>query len=107
MTTPAPQPDRADDDKQTAVAPAESDPVAVTPAIGPIPAIYIPRSSNKACAANRIWHTAVRAARRAVQRATRRPPDHRIPRDGERPAISSATRPVSSIDRRNDARDPS
>lgn len=62
MTTPAPQPDRADEDKRTAAAPADLDPIAVAPAIGPMPAVYIPRSSNKACAAHGIWHTAARAA---------------------------------------------
>lgn len=106
MTTPTPQPDRADEDKRTAVAPADLDPIAVTPAIGPIPAIYIPRSSNKACAASQIWHTAARAACRVVQRATRRPPDHRTPQDGE-PSASPAARHANGIDRTNDARDPS
>ncbi|MGW1760284.1 DUF427 domain-containing protein [Streptomyces mirabilis] len=105
MTTPAPQPDRADEDKRTAAAPADLDPIAVTPAIGPMPAIYIPRSSNKACAAHGIWLTAARAACRVVQRATRRPPDHRTPQEGE-PSASSAARHASGIDRRNDARDP-
>src|SRR6266542_4201616 len=98
MTTPAPPPDGADDEKRMAAAPAESDPVAVTPAIGPVPAIYIPRSSTKACAAGRIWRAAVRAARRAAQRATRRSPDHQTPGS----TTSFATRPVSGIDRRND-----
>jgi hypothetical protein len=103
MTTPAPQPDGADDDKRMAAAPAESEPVAVTPAVGPIPAIYIPRPSNNACAAGRIWHTAGRVARRALQRVTHRPPHQRTPRDGDPSATSSAARPASGIDRRNDA----
>ncbi|MEU8849460.1 hypothetical protein AB0C70_25135 [Streptomyces sp. NPDC048564] len=77
MTTPAPLPDGAEDDKRMAAAPAESDPVAVTPAIGPIPAIYIPRSSNKAGAADQFWFAAVRAARKAARWATRCLSHHR------------------------------
>jgi glycine cleavage system H protein len=38
---------------------------AVSPAIGPLPAIYVPSSPSQASRTSLLWHAAVRAARRA------------------------------------------
>ena len=81
MTTPPLQPSGADDGRQPASvpdAPGEPEPVAVTAAVGPIPAIYIPRSPNKVLdIAGLLRQSAVRAARKAARWATRRLPHHR------------------------------
>jgi hypothetical protein len=52
---------------------AQPDAFAVSPAVGPLPAIYIcvPASLGRASTASRLGHAAVRAARRASRSAVR------------------------------------
>jgi hypothetical protein len=67
MTTPV-QPQAGADDIRTAStgqAPAPPDPVAVSPAIGPVPFIGVPRSPTEAPIADPVWQGAARAVRRA------------------------------------------
>jgi hypothetical protein len=45
---------------------------AVSPAIGPVPAIFVPRSPGQASAAARLRRALVRAARLAFGRSSRR-----------------------------------
>jgi hypothetical protein len=52
------------------------DQVAVSPAIGPLPRVYVPPPGQPG-PVGLFWHAAVRAARSAVRCATRPPPHKR------------------------------
>jgi hypothetical protein len=75
MTTRVPRPAASRGGPPTAAASAarsRPDPIAVSPALGPVPPIYVPRTRAEAAAASPLWRPAVRAARRAGGRAVRR-----------------------------------
>ena len=75
MTARALHPAASSDAKPTAAADAarpRPDPVAVSPALGPVPPVYVPRTRAEAAAASLLWHPAARAARRGAGRAIRR-----------------------------------
>ena len=74
MTARALHPAASSDAKPTAAA-ARSRPdpiIAVSPALGPVPPVYVPRTRAEAAAASLLWHPAARAARRGAGRAIRR-----------------------------------
>jgi hypothetical protein len=76
MTTRAPRPAASSGGKPAASADSERsrpDPIAVSPAFGPVPPIYVPRTRAEAAAASPLWRLAVRAARSGWLR--RRPPE--------------------------------
>jgi hypothetical protein len=50
---------------------------AVSPAIGPLPAIYVPPSPGQATAPSRLWHATVRAVGWVLQEIGYRPGAHR------------------------------
>jgi hypothetical protein len=69
MTAEAPHPARAGGAKRATSADADTGqavPVAVSPALGPLPAIYVPRSPGEAGAASFFRRVATLALRRAV-----------------------------------------
>ena len=67
MTTRAPRPAAASACQPPAAdARSRPDPVAVSPAFGPAPPVYVPRTRAEAAAACPLWRLAVRAAGRAV-----------------------------------------
>jgi hypothetical protein len=74
MTTRALRPAARSGAKPTAAAArSRPDPViAVSPALGPVPPVYVPRTRAEAAAASLLWHPAARAACRAAGRAVRR-----------------------------------
>jgi len=57
------------------------DPVAVSPAIGPLPAIYVP-PRGEAGSTGLLWRATARSARRAGGWATRHLRSPRLPRPG-------------------------
>jgi hypothetical protein len=60
-------------DRRTNPPPSPPEPVAVTPAFGPIPAIHIARpSSTRTYTVRGTWRATVRAARTALRRTDRR-----------------------------------
>lgn len=60
-------------DWRTNPPPNPPEPVTVTPAFGPIPAIHIPKpSSTRTYTVRRTWRATVRAARTALRRTERR-----------------------------------
>jgi hypothetical protein len=72
MTTRAPRPAAYSGGKPAAAADAarsRPDPIAVSPAFGPVPPVYVPRTRAEAAAASLLWRPAVRAARLAGGRA--------------------------------------
>jgi hypothetical protein len=74
MTTRVPPPAASRGGKPAATADAERsrpDPIAVSPALGPVPPIYVPRTRAEAAAASALWRPAWRAARLAGGRAVR------------------------------------
>jgi hypothetical protein len=74
MTTRALHPAASSGAKQHAPADAarpRPDPVAVSPALGPVPPVYVPRTRAEAAAASLLWHPAARAAGRAARRLDR------------------------------------
>jgi hypothetical protein len=75
MTTRALRPAASSGAKPAAAADAarsRPDPIAVSPALGPVPPVYVPRTRAEAAAASLLWHPAARAARQAAGRAVRR-----------------------------------
>jgi hypothetical protein len=70
---PAQRPATAGDTQQTAPAGttgSEPDPVAISPAVGPLPAIYVPPPGQSG-PAGLLGRAAARTARRALRRANR------------------------------------
>ena len=74
MTTQPPRPATASRAETTAAQATEPRPdgYAVSPAIGPLPAIYVRQPPSLACTACALWYAAARAARRAGSWAARR-----------------------------------
>ena len=62
--------------------PARPAPIAVSPALGPLPAIYVPRA-GEAGGPGMLRHAATRALRRAGRRALCRLPRHHAGNPGE------------------------
>lgn len=77
MTARTPHPPTAGDG-EAAAAPdtRRPDGEAVSPAVGPIPAIYVPQSPGEASSTGLLRHVALRAARLAASWATRHQPQH-------------------------------
>jgi hypothetical protein len=78
-----PEPDKppatTGDDEATESADAgehKPDGFAISPAIGPLPAIYVPQSPSKSSAAGLFWHAEAQAARQARSRAACHLPLH-------------------------------
>jgi hypothetical protein len=70
----APRPAASSAGQPTASADAarsRPDPIAVSPALGPLPPVYVPRTRADAAAASPLLRPAVRAARRAAGWAVR------------------------------------
>jgi hypothetical protein len=87
MTTPTPRPVGASDGKEAASADAarsQPDPIAISPALGPLPAVYVPRAPGEGSPVGLLWRATARVARLAGRWATHYLP-HRHPatRDGE------------------------
>jgi hypothetical protein len=87
MTAQAPPPAADSHDKEAGSADAvrsQPDQIAISPAIGPLPAIYVPRAPGESGPIGLLWHVTARAARLAGEWATRHLP-HRHPatQDGE------------------------
>jgi glycine cleavage system H protein len=76
MTTPTPPEAAAGDGHQEGAGAPRSgpDPIAVSPAIGPLPAIYVPAAPSQASTTGLPWPAMVRAARWVARWATRQPP---------------------------------
>lgn len=53
-------------------APGRPDGIAVSPAIGPLPAIYVPRTPGEATSTGLLWQATARAARQVSGWAARR-----------------------------------
>jgi hypothetical protein len=76
MTAQTPPP-AADSHKEAGSADAaqsQPDAIAISPAIGPLPAIYVPRTPGKSGPIGPLWHVTARAARLAGRWATRHLP---------------------------------
>lgn len=87
MTTQIPRPAADSDGKQAASAEAarsQPDQIAISPDVGPLPAIYVPRAPGEGSPVGLLWHVTARAARLAGRWASRHLP-HRHPatQDGE------------------------
>jgi len=77
MTAPAPHPAPTGDGEAAGSADDNTRPtgVAVSPAVGPLPPIFVPRSPQ-ASTTGLLWPAALRAARRASTWVTRHRPRH-------------------------------
>lgn len=81
MTTPARQSAGKGNDMQVAsVGAAEPRPeeFAVSPAVGGLPAIYVPKSPTRASTGTELWRATIRGARWAVHRAAHHLSRHHI-----------------------------
>ena len=79
MRTPAQHPATASDQRRAASADATQprpDGGAVSPATGPLPAIYVPQPPSQASTPEPLWHATARVARRAGDWVTRHLPHH-------------------------------
>jgi hypothetical protein len=87
---------------------SQPDPIAISPALGPLAVIYVPRAPGESDPIGLLWHVTARVARLVGRWATRHLP-HRHPStwDGEprRPATPPKCR-ASGIDRRSSVRYP-
>jgi hypothetical protein len=92
MTAPTPPPRAGDREPPAAAdaAPAQPDPIAISPAIGPVPPVYVPRSPNQAATTGLVWHATVRAVR-LVGRWVIRRPHRRATHDGESQSTGAVT----------------
>jgi hypothetical protein len=88
MTTQTPRPAADSDGKEKEAGSADAarsqpDPITISPAIGPLPAIYVPPAPGEPSPVGLLWHLTARVARLAGRWATRHLP-HRHPatRDG-------------------------
>jgi hypothetical protein len=91
MTTPDRQPARDGNDMQVASAvAAQSRPeeFAISPAIGGLPAIYVPQSPNRASTGAELWRATIRGARWAVRRA-----GHHLSHHHTAPELHAGTNP--------------
>jgi hypothetical protein len=97
MTTPAPHPAAAGDGKAAGSADDTRRPAgALSPAAGPLPSIYVPRSPQ-ASSTGLLWPAVLRAARRAGTWVTRQRPQHGPACQGGRSqATGSPALPVST-----------
>jgi len=76
MTTPPPHPAAADDGEEAGSADDTRRPAgALSPAVAPLPPIYVPRSPQ-ANSTGLLWPAVLLAARRASTRVTRQRPQH-------------------------------
>jgi hypothetical protein len=83
MRTQTPRP-AADSDRKEATssdaAQSQPDPIAISPAIGPLPAIYVPRAPGQGSPVDLLRHVTARVARLVDRLATRQLPHKRDPR---------------------------
>ena len=93
MTTPAPHPAAAGDGDEAGSADHTRRPTgALSPAVAPLPSIYVPRSPQ-ASSTGLLWPAVLRAVRRASTWVTRQRPQHGPARqDGRSQATDSPVR---------------